>query len=101
MISSAAFVCLSEYSFFSNFSRFASSSCSFSLLKEGTPLTEVQKLCDVHSALFHGATKEERIANAEKEVEASRKRIANAEDGADASSVKFTAQIGNKIFCSL
>ena len=51
------------------------------LLKEGTPLTEVQKLCDVHSALFHGATKEERIANAEKEVEASRKRIANAEDG--------------------
>lgn len=53
------------------------------LLKEGTPLTEVQKLCDVHSALFHGATKEERIANAEKEVEASRKRIANAEDGAD------------------
>ena len=55
------------------------------LLKEGTPLTEVQKLCDVHSALFHGATKEERIANAEKEVEASRKRIANAEDGADAS----------------
>lgn len=55
------------------------------LLKEGTPLTEVQKLCDVHSALFHGATKEERIANAEKEVEAFRKRIANAEDGADAS----------------
>lgn len=26
------------------------------LLKDGTPLTEVQKLCDVHSALFHGAT---------------------------------------------
>ena len=26
------------------------------LLKEGTPLAEVQKLCDVHSALFHGAT---------------------------------------------
>ena len=41
------------------------------LMKEGTPLTEVQKLCDIHSALFHGATKEERIANAEKEVEAS------------------------------
>jgi DUF438 domain-containing protein len=39
------------------------------LLKEGTPLTEVQKLCDVHSALFHGATTEERIANAEKAVE--------------------------------
>ncbi len=41
------------------------------LLKEGTPLTEVQRLCDVHSALFHGATTEEKIANAEKEVEAS------------------------------
>lgn len=41
------------------------------LLKDGTPLTEVQKLCDVHSALFHGATAEERIANAEKAVEES------------------------------
>jgi DUF438 domain-containing protein len=39
------------------------------LLKEGTPLTEVQKLCDVHSALFHGATTEEKLANAEKAVE--------------------------------
>lgn len=41
------------------------------MLKEGTPLSEVQKLCDIHSALFHGATKEERIANAEKAVEES------------------------------
>ena len=24
------------------------------ILAEGTPITEVQKLCDVHSALFHG-----------------------------------------------
>lgn len=39
------------------------------LLKQGTPLTEVQKLCDVHSALFHGATTQEKIANAEKAVE--------------------------------
>ncbi len=39
------------------------------LIKEGTPITEVQKLCDVHSALFHGATKEEKIANAEKAVQ--------------------------------
>lgn len=39
------------------------------LLKSGTPLEEVQKLCDVHSALFHGATREEKIANAEKAVE--------------------------------
>ena len=41
------------------------------LMKEGTPLSEVQRLCDVHSALFHGSTTEEKIANAEKEVEAS------------------------------
>lgn len=41
------------------------------LLNEGAPLSEVQKLCDIHSALFHGATAEEKIANAEKEVEAS------------------------------
>lgn len=38
------------------------------LLSEGTPLTEVQKLCDIHAALFHGATIEEKIANAEKAV---------------------------------
>ena len=41
------------------------------LMQEGTPLSEVQKLCDIHSALFHGATKEEQIANAEKAVEES------------------------------
>lgn len=41
------------------------------LLKEGTPLAEVQRLCDVHSALFHGATREEQIAKAEKAVAAS------------------------------
>ena len=41
------------------------------LIKEGTPLNEVQRLCDVHSALFHGATREEKIANAEKAVEES------------------------------
>ncbi|MBR4015823.1 MAG: DUF438 domain-containing protein [Anaerotignum sp.] len=44
------------------------------LLQEGTPLTEVQKLCDVHSALFHGATKEEQIINAEQAVEEALKR---------------------------
>lgn len=38
------------------------------LIKEGTPITEVQKLCDIHSALFHGKTREERIFNAEKAV---------------------------------
>ena len=38
------------------------------LIAEGTPISEVSKLCDVHSALFHGATKEERIAKAENEI---------------------------------
>ncbi len=38
------------------------------LLREGTPLSEVQRLCDVHAALFHGKTKQEQIANAEAEV---------------------------------
>ena len=28
------------------------------LIKEGTPISEVQRLCDVHSALFHGKTRE-------------------------------------------
>ena len=41
------------------------------LMKEGTPLSEVQRLCDIHSALFHGMTTEEKNANAENEVEAS------------------------------
>ena len=45
------------------------------LMKEGLPFTEVQKLCDVHSALFHGKTREEKIANAEIEVEASAARV--------------------------
>lgn len=38
------------------------------LLREGTSIEELQRLCDVHSALFHGATTEEKIANAEKSV---------------------------------
>lgn len=38
------------------------------LLREGTSIGELQRLCDVHSALFHGATTEEKIANAEKAV---------------------------------
>ncbi|HAP73155.1 MAG TPA: DUF438 domain-containing protein, partial [Lachnospiraceae bacterium] len=41
------------------------------LMQEGTPITEVQKLCDIHSALFHGATKQEQIDNAEKAVQQS------------------------------
>lgn len=38
------------------------------LLLEGTSIGELQRLCDVHSALFHGSTTEEKIANAEKAV---------------------------------
>ena len=49
------------------------------LIKEGTPITEVQKLFDVHSALFHGLTKEEKIANAEKAVEESLKKEERSE----------------------
>lgn len=38
------------------------------MIMGGVPVEDVQKLCDVHSALFHGATQEERIANAEAAV---------------------------------
>lgn len=44
------------------------------MMKSGVPYSQVQKLCDVHSALFHGATREEQIANAEKAVESSLKK---------------------------
>lgn len=30
------------------------------MIQEGTPVEEVQKLCDIHSALFHKATREEK-----------------------------------------
>ena len=49
------------------------------LIQGGTPVADVQKLCDVHSALFHGATREEQIANAEKAVQASSENINRAE----------------------
>lgn len=44
------------------------------LMNEGTPLQEVQRLCDVHSALFHGATREEKLARAEEAVRQSLSR---------------------------
>lgn len=44
------------------------------LMREGTPLEDVQKLCDVHSALFHGATRTEQISGTEKEAMASVQR---------------------------
>lgn len=31
------------------------------LIAEGTPITEIQRLCDLHSALFHGCTSEEKV----------------------------------------
>mgnify|MGYP000865586559 FL=1 len=43
------------------------------LIAEGTPISEIQQLCDLHSALFHGSTREEKIANAEKAAIASMK----------------------------
>lgn len=36
------------------------------LIKEGTSINEVQKLCDVHAALFQGTTIQEKIINAER-----------------------------------
>ena len=50
------------------------------LMESGMPLSKVQKLCDVHSALFHGDTREEKIANAEKAVQASLKNHAGKEE---------------------
>lgn len=64
--------------FVSNFSDVEASeimSAEQEILKEGTPLEEVQMLCDVHSALFHGSTREEKIMNAEKEVTNSFNRV--------------------------
>ena len=50
------------------------------LMESGMPLSKVQKLCDVHSALFHGDSKEEKIANAERAVQASLKNQAGKEE---------------------
>ena len=50
------------------------------LMESGMPLSKVQKLCDVHSALFHGETREEKIANAERAVQASLKNHAGKEE---------------------
>ena len=40
------------------------------LLREGTPLAEVQQLCDLHSALFHGSTIHEQMESEHAKVEA-------------------------------
>lgn len=38
------------------------------LLQGGTPLETVQKLCDVHAALFRGATSEEKLPTRKKRL---------------------------------
>lgn len=53
------------------------------LIKSGVPYQEVQKLCDVHSALFHGSTKQEKIKNAEKAVAASKEAAQRRMNGAN------------------
>ena len=40
------------------------------LMREGTPLEEVQQLCDLHSALFHGSTIHEQMEEEYAKVEA-------------------------------
>lgn len=40
------------------------------LMREGTPLEEVQQLCDLHSALFHGSTIHEQMEEEHAKVEA-------------------------------
>lgn len=40
------------------------------LMREGTPLAEVQQLCDLHSALFHGSTIHEQMDAEHAKVEA-------------------------------
>lgn len=57
------------------------------LMASGMEPAKVQKLCDVHSALFHGATRQEQIANAERAVNESLMREnqkAGVETGRDA-----------------
>lgn len=52
------------------------------LIQGGAKVADVQRLCDVHSALFHGATREEQIANAETAVVDSLNRKKAREEGA-------------------
>lgn len=51
-----------------------------SLIESGVPISDVQKLCDVHSALFHGSTRTEKIQNAEKAVSESLEKKTSAYD---------------------
>lgn len=61
------------------------------LMAQGVPITEVQKLCDIHSALFHGATRQERIAKAEQALAESLQQKAATYPQADYSNKKERA----------
>ncbi|NLC83594.1 MAG: DUF438 domain-containing protein [Ruminococcaceae bacterium] len=64
------------------------------LIQDGMPIAEVQRLCDIHSALFHGATREEQIANADKAVMDSLK---NRENESDATALDFSKIPGHPV----
>lgn len=49
------------------------------LIKSGIPVAEVQRLCDVHSALFHGATSTEQLARVKAAVQASAHQLKKAD----------------------
>lgn len=54
------------------------------LIAAGTPISEMQRLCDVHSALFHGMTEPEQKKPSQEEIDAwIQKKNAPAVNGAD------------------
>lgn len=53
------------------------------LIAEGTPIEEVQKLCDLHSALFHGSTCHEQAAKVQLEIGGVKKADHNSQEGGD------------------
>lgn len=59
------------------------------MMQNGVPLSQVQKLCDLHSALFHGNTRQERIAQAEASVAASIKTKRKMQDMPSAKSAEI------------
>ena len=72
------------------------------LIEGGTKISDVQRLCDVHSALFHGATREERIANAEDAVMSSLAGGAAAAAGSAATAGgSLSSDLNTKFLCNL
>ena len=66
------------------------------LIEEGLPVEEVQNLCDVHSALFHGATQAEKIVRAEEAVQASYQAQQEQKQVAEAKEKKSGARLIKK-----